>query len=256
MSDRIFDVSGKVAIVTGASSGLGVQFAKVLAENGANLVLAARRIERMELLAKELEQKGVRVIPVQCDVTREEDVKKTVDKAIDEFGRIDILVNNAGLGAVSSLEETTREDWDSVHNVNVTGVFLFIKHVIPHMKEKQYGKIVNISSMFGHVGNTAITTAAYHSSKGAVDNLTNALAGELSKYGITSNGIGPGFFESEMTEDVINDEDFLQFIRFRCPAGRPGKEGELDGALLFLASDASSYVSGMTIYVDGGWTSV
>ena len=256
MMDRVFNVSGKVAIVTGASSGLGVQFAKVLAEYGANLVLVARRIERMETLAKELEQKGVRVIPVQCDVTQEEDVKNAVKKAIDAFGRIDILINNAGLGAVSPLEETTREEWDKVHDVNVTGVFLFAKHVVPHMKEKQYGKIINISSMFGHVGNTAITTAAYHSSKGAVDNLTNALAGEFSKHGITSNAIGPGFFESEMTEDVINDESFLQFIQSRCPMGRTGKEGELDGAMLFLASDASSYVSGVTIYVDGGWTSV
>ncbi|MCP1677277.1 gluconate 5-dehydrogenase [Natronocella acetinitrilica] len=254
--NRVFDVSGKVAIVTGSSSGLGVQFAKVLAEHGVNLILAARRIQRMESLAAELEQKGVKVIPIKCDVTQEEDVKNVVQKAIDEFGRVDILINNAGLGAVTPLEKTTLEEWENVHNVNVAGVFLFIKHVIPYMKEKQYGKIINISSMFGHVGNTAITTAAYHSSKGAVDNLTNALAGEFSKYGITSNAIGPGFFESEMTEEVINDEDFLKFIQNRCPMGRPGKAGELDGALLFLASDASSYVSGVTIYVDGGWTSV
>lgn len=254
--NNIFDLTGKVAIVTGASSGLGVQFAHVLADNGAKVVLVARRVDKLNSVAKELEGKGATVLPIQCDVADEAQVGNVVDKTIKKFGEIDILINNAGVGAVTPLEQTTREDWDRVHDINVTGVFLFSKHVVPHMRKRGYGKIINISSMFGLVGNTAITTAAYHSSKGAVDNLTNAMAGEYSKHGITTNAIGPGFFESEMTEQVMHDEGFLKFIENRCPMGRPGREGELDGVLLLLASDASSYVNGQTIYVDGGWTSV
>lgn len=253
---NIFDLTGKVAIVTGASSGLGVQFAHVLSDNGAKVVLVARRIDKLNDVAKELEGKGATVLPIQCDVADEEQVSNVVDQTITKFGEIDILINNAGVGAVTPLEETTREDWDKVHDINVTGVFLFSKHVVKHMRERGYGKIINISSMFGLVGNTAITTAAYHSSKGAVDNLTNAMAGEYSRYGVTTNAIGPGFFESEMTEQVIHDDSFLKFVENRCPMGRPGREGELDGVLLLLASDASSYVNGQTIYVDGGWTSV
>jgi NAD(P)-dependent dehydrogenase (short-subunit alcohol dehydrogenase family) len=252
----IFDLKGKVAIVTGASSGLGVQYSECLADKGANLVIVARRTDKLEANARKLEEKGVQVLAIQCDVTNENEVEEAVRKTIEKFGKIDILVNNAGLGAVTPLEETTRDEWDKVMDVNVTGVFLFTKHVITHMKKANYGKIINISSMFGLIGNTAITTAAYHASKGAVDNLTNALAGEFSKYGITTNAIGPGFFESEMTEDVINDDEFKEFVKSRCPMGRTGREGELNGAMLFLASDASSYVSGQTIYVDGGWTSV
>ena len=251
-----FDLKGKVAIVTGASSGLGVQFAECLAEQGANLTIVARRIEKLKEHAKALEEKGIQVLAIQGDVTKEDDVKNAVNKTIEQFGKIDILVNNAGLGAVRPLEETSYEEWNQVMDVNVTGVFLFSKYVIPHMRKAEYGKIINISSMFGLVGNTAITTAAYHASKGAVDNRTNAMAGEFSRYGITTNAIGPGFFESEMTENIICDEEFLQFVQSRCPMKRTGREGELNGTLLFLASDASSYVTGQTIYVDGGWTSV
>lgn len=253
---NVFDVSGKVALITGASSGLGVQFARVLADQGASVVLVARRLDRLEALAKELGDAGSRALAVRCDVTDEAEVKDAVGKALAAFGQIDILVNNAGLGAVSPLEATSVEEWDRIHDINVKGAFLFIKHVIGPMRERRYGKIINISSMFGHVGNTTITTAAYHSSKGAVDNLTNALAGEFSRHGITCNAIGPGFFESEMTQDIIHDGDFLEFVKARCPMERVGREGELDGALLFFASDASSYTTGQTLYVDGGWTSV
>ncbi len=252
----LFDLSGKVAIVTGASSGLGAQFAECLAGRGARLTVVARRIEKLRELADRLEEKGTEVLPLQCDVTNDSEVKEAVNKTIDKFGQIDILVNNAGVGAVEPLEDTSRAKWDQVMDVNVTGVFLFTKYVIKHMKQKKYGKIINISSMFGHVGNTSITTAAYHASKGAVNNFTKALAGEFSKYNITSNAIGPGFFESEMTSGIIHDEEFVKFVQSRCPMQRIGREGELNGALLFLTSDASSYVSGQTIYVDGGWTSV
>ncbi|WP_290648598.1 glucose 1-dehydrogenase [Aquisalimonas sp.] len=256
MQSSIFNVSGRVALVTGASSGLGVQFARTLAGHGARLVLAARRVERLQALTDELAADGVEVLPVRCDVTREDEVIALIEAAIERFGRIDVLVNNAGLGAMHPLEQTSLDEWEAVQAVNVTGLFLCCKHTVPHMRARGYGKIVNLSSMFGHVGNTAITAAAYHASKGAVDNLTNAMAGELSRHGITVNAIGPGFFESEMTESVIHDEEFLQFVKGRCPMERVGRAGELDGALLFLASDASSYVTGQTIYVDGGWTAV
>lgn len=253
---NLFDLTGKVAIVTGASSGLGVQFARALAKQGADLAIVARRYEKLEELRKEIEGMGRKCLPVKCDVVKENEVEAAVAEVIKEFGKIDILVNNAGVAGGDAAENLSEADWDKVVDTNLKGLFLFAKHAGRHMIEKKYGKIINIASMFGKVGNAAIPALAYHASKGGAVNFSRALAGEWAKHGINVNGIGPGFFESEMTQEVIHGEEFLAYLRSRCPMQRFGKPGELDGVLIYLASDASSYTNGQTIYVDGGWTAV
>ncbi|TZE80264.1 SDR family NAD(P)-dependent oxidoreductase [Calorimonas adulescens] len=252
----LFDLTGKTAVVTGASSGLGVQFAKALASQGADVAVVARRYDRLTALCDEIRATGRRALAIKCDVTREEDVKVAVSRVMDEFGRIDILVNNAGVAAGDGVESLSEEDWDKVLDTNLKSIYLFTKHVVPHMKEKHYGRIINTASMWGVVGNAAMPVTAYHASKGGVVNLTRALAGELAQFNITVNAIGPGFFESEMTQDIICSEEFKNYLNSRCPMKRLGQPGELDGIVVYLASDASSYTTGQTICVDGGWTAV
>lgn len=256
MKDSLFDLTGRVAIVTGASSGLGVQFAKALANAGANITIAARRIEKLEALEKELEKTGVECLAVKCDVLIEEDVINVVKRTVERFGKIDILVNNAGTSSLALAEEMTEEEWDRVIDTNLKGVFFFSKHTARRMKERNYGRIINIASMYGVVGNIHLPASSYHASKGGEVNLTRALASEWAKYGITVNAIGPGFFESEMTKDLISDEGFQELVRVRCPMQRVGRPGEIDGLLIYLASDNSRYLTGQHICVDGGWTAV
>lgn len=253
---NIFSLNDKVAIVTGASSGLGVQFAKALASFGAKVVLCARRVEKLEEVKSAIESMGREALAVQCDVNNEEDIKKAVQQAIEKYGKLDILVNNAGVADMTVMQDLESESWDRVLNTNLKGVAMFSKHAAKHMIERKYGKIVNITSMFGALGNEFIPASAYHASKGGVVNLTRAHAGELAKYGITVNAIGPGFFESEMTAGIEGNEAFEAYQKSRCPMDRWGRAGELDGALIYLVSDASSYTNGQTIYVDGGWTAV
>ncbi|MDP2217121.1 MAG: glucose 1-dehydrogenase [Methanolobus sp.] len=255
-SSNLFDLTGKVAIVTGASSGLGVQFAKALANAGANITIAARRIEKLEALKRELEEIGVKCLAVKCDVLIEDDVINVVERTVEEFGKLDILVNNAGTSSFAPAEDMTGEEWDKVLDTNLRGVFFFAKHAARKMKERNYGRIINIASMYGVIGNTQYPVSSYHASKGGEVNLTRALAGEWAQYGITVNAIGPGFFESEMTKDLISDDEFQNFIRSRCPMKRIGRPGEMDGLLIYLASDNSSYLTGQHICVDGGWAAV
>jgi len=253
---NLFDLTGKVAVITGASSGLGAQFAKALASQGADVAVIARRYEKLEALCKEIEAMGRKALPIKCDVTIEADVAKAVSEVIKEYGKIDILVNNAGVAAGDGIENLSEEDWDKVLDTNLKGVFLFSKHVVPYMEKNNYGKIINTASMWGVVGNVAMPATAYHASKGGVINLTKALAGELAQYNITVNAIGPGFFESEMTKDIVYNDNFKAYLNSRCPMRRLGQAGELDGIVVYLASDASSYTTGQTICVDGGWTAV
>ncbi|WP_031514713.1 SDR family NAD(P)-dependent oxidoreductase [Desulfofalx alkaliphila] len=253
---NLFDLTGKVAIVTGASSGLGVQYAKALARQGADLVIAARRYDRLLEVQKEIEALGRKCLPVKCDVGKESEIAAAVDLVIKEFGKIDILVNNAGVNAGAEAENLSESDWDKVADINLKGVFLFSKHVAKHMIAAGGGKIINTASMYGVVGNMVIPCAAYHATKGGVVNLTRGLAGEWAKYGINVNAIGPGFFESELTQAVIHTEEFMNYVKSRCPMQRLGKPGELDGVLIYLASEASNYTNGQTICVDGGWTAV
>jgi len=256
MSNNIFDLSGRVAVVTGASSGLGVQMAKALARQGADVVILARRMERLEKVADEIKKLGVKCLPIRCDVTNTEDVKKAAEITEKEFGRVDILVNNAGGGHVGPTEETTDEQWNSVIELDLNGVFKVTREFGKLMIKNGYGRIINIASMYGLVGNSALPCAAYHSAKGGVVNFTRALASEWAKYGINVNCICPGYFETELTADTLKTEYFTNYMKATVPLGRYGREGELDSTVIYLAAEASGYVTGAVIPVDGGYTCV
>lgn len=251
--DLCYEISGRVGIVTGASSGLGVTYAETLAESGVNVVIAARRYGRLVEVAKRLEKLGTRVIPVKTDVTKEDDVKKMVETTIENFGKVDILVNNAGVASVSPSIEMSLEEWNKVINVNLTGVFLCARIAAREMIKQKHGKIINIASIYGAVGDV-FPSAPYYATKGAVINLTRAFAIEWAPHKINVNAIAPGFFPSEMTAPIFKDEVSLKHIISKTPLGRTGRPLDLKAALLYLASPASDYVTGQTFFIDGGWT--
>ena len=252
----MFDLIGKVAVVTGASSGLGVQMAKALARQGADIAILARRMDRLEEVAKEIRALGVKCLTVRCDVTDTERIAQAVEEVISEYGQVDILINNAGDGGTGPAENTTDETWHRTVSVDLDGVFFMSREFGKFMISNKSGRIVNIASMYGMVGNMAIGTAAYHAAKGGVVNLTRALAAEWSKYGITVNSICPGYFETELTIDTLKTESFQAYMKSSVPAGRYGEAGELDAAVVFLCSDAASYVTGVILPVDGGYTCI
>lgn len=252
----MFDLHGRVAVVTGASSGLGRQMSLGLAEQGADLVIMARRLERLEIVAEKIRAFGVRCLPIQCDVTETEAVNKAAEEAIRFFGKVDILINNAGASKNAGVLEMTDEEWNFTLQADLTSVFKVTRAFAKYMVEKRYGRIINIASIYGQVGNTAMDTVAYHSSKGGVINFTRAVAAELAKYNITCNTISPGYFETELTADTLRTESFTKFMKASVPLGRYGHEGELNPVAVFLASDEASYVTGQNIKVDGGYTSI
>ena len=254
--DELFGLDGKVAVVTGASSGLGVGFARALAEAGASLVLAARRKERLESLATELERAGTDVLAVECDVTEPQQVEHLKDACLERFGRVDVLVNNAGMTAITAAELESEESFLRVMNVNLNGAFFCAQRFGRAMLEAGSGSIINVASIFGVVGSGSIPQASYAASKGALVNLTRELGAQWARRGVRVNAIAPAFFPSEMTDEMFVDERSMNWLRRKTPAGRPGEARELDGALLFLASDASTYVIGQILAVDGGWTAV
>jgi gluconate 5-dehydrogenase len=255
-TEACYNIRGQTAVVTGASSGLGVSFAEALAECGANVVLAARRFERLERLALELTKKyNVKALPVKADVSQESDVSAMVKAAVDKFGSLEILVSNAGIASLSPSVDMSLEEWRKVIDVNLTGVFLCARTAAREMMRRNYGKIVNIASIYGAVGDV-FHAAPYYASKGAVINLTRAFAIEWAQYKINVNAIAPGFFPSEMTEQVFKDKEALKHILSRTPLGRTGEPSDLKAVLLYLASPASNYVTGQTIFVDGGWTAL
>ena len=252
----MFDLTGRVAVVTGASSGLGVQFAKVLAEQGADVALLARRVEKLEQVAADIRKKGRKALAVGCDVTKTESVRAARDAVIKEFGKVDILVNNAGGSASGPAEELPDEDWKHTMDLNINSIFVCCREFGGEMLKKGYGRIINIASMYGLVGNNFQPATPYHASKGAVVNFTRALGAEWAKKGVTVNAIGPGFFDSELTHSFVDAKPFLDAVSVYCPMGRVGKAGELNSALVCLAADESSYTTGSTVYVDGGWTAI
>ena len=252
----MFDLKGRVAVITGASSGLGKQMAKGFACQGADLVLLARRVEKLEELKIELEQEGVRVIPIKCDVTSTEEVNDAAALAENAFGKVDILVNCAGSSKDSGVLEMTDEEWDFTINTDLTSVFKVTRAFANIMKKNNYGRVINIASMYGMVGNTEIPTIAYHSSKGVVINFTRAAAAELAKYGITVNCICPGYFYTELTKEVLDTERFQEFAKVHVPMERYGREGELNAGAIFLSSEEASYVTGAIIPIDGGYVAV
>ena len=252
----MFNLKGRVVVVSGASSGLGAQMAKGYAKQGADLVITARRIERLEKLAEEIRQMGVKCLPIKCDVTNVEDVNNAAKKAEEEFGKVDVLVNCAGSAKNNGVINKTDEEWQFTIDTALTSVFYVTRAFANIMKKNNYGRIINIASMYGLVGNSAMDTVAYHSSKGGVVNFTRAVAAELAKYNITCNAICPGYFATELTEDTLKTEEFTNYMKATVPLGRYGKEGELNAGAIFLASDEASYVTGVILPIDGGYTAV
>jgi gluconate 5-dehydrogenase len=252
-----FDLTGQVAIVTGASTGLGLQMAKAFANQGANLVLLARRMNLLEENARIIhEEFGVEVLPFACDITDTERVKEAVKATMDKFGRVDILMNNAGTGAVANAEEITDEQFKKELDIDLFGTFVCSREFGKEMIKAKYGRIINIASMYGLVGNMIVGSAPYHAAKGGVVNLTRALAAEWGKHGITVNSICPGYFYTDLTTETLDSEFFQAIAKRSIPIERYGKSGELDTCALFLASPASTYVNGQNIAVDGGYTCV
>ena len=253
---NLFDLKGRVALVTGASSGLGVQYAKALAGQGADIAIAARRMNRLEEVKKEVEALGVKCLAVKCDVGNTDEIVSMVAKIKAEFGRIDILVNNAGVSNVLPAETQTDDEWLSTMNINLNAVYYVAREVGKVMIEQKYGRIINIGSICSLVGMAGLSITAYNTSKGAVAMFSKSLANEWAKHNITVNCLGPGFFLSEMTKNLAGTPAFDNMLKAYCPMNRMGAEGELNGALIFLASDAASYTTGQLICVDGGWTTI
>ena len=252
----MFNLKGRVAVITGASSGLGKQMARAFAEQGADVAVLARRVERLEELKTELEAKGVRVLPVKCDVTNTEEVNNAAELVEKEFGKVDILVNCAGSAKNAGVLDMTNEEWDFTISTDMDSVFYVTRAFGNIMKKNHYGRIINIASMYGMVGNMAMGTIAYHTSKGGVINFTRAAASELAKEGITVNAICPGYFDTELTHDTLVSDEFTAYMKATVPIGRYGHEGELNPAAIFLASDEASYVTGVILPIDGGYTCV
>ncbi len=245
-----FRLDNQVVILTGASSGLGLRFAHVLHGAGATVVLAARRADRLAALVEELP--GSLAVPT--DVGSPADCEALVAATLDRFGRVDVLVNNAGLSRTHRPELEPVDAWREVMAVNVDGLFQLTQHCASKWMLANGGVVVNISSMLGHVSSGRLHQASYAASKGAVVNLTRELGVLWARNGVRVNALCPGFFDSELTHDLIDSDGGQKYLMSRTPMGRTGRADELDGALLFLASAASSYVTGQSLIVDGGWT--
>lgn len=246
-----FDLRGRVAIVTGASSGLGARFARVLDAAGMRVVLTARRTERLGALAEDLTEPLV----VAADLADDAAPAAIIAAAVARFGRLDVLVNNAGASADMPALDLDVDEFRRVLEVNLVAPFALARAAARTMVERGGGSIVNVASQFGLVG-TSAGLSAYSASKGGLVNLTRHLAAEWGRTGVRVNALAPGYFESEMTQDLFADERLHAWATRQTPMRRTGREGELDGALLYLASDASSFVTGAVLAVDGGWTAV
>ena len=253
-----FDLSGRVAVVTGCSTGLGVQMAKALANQGCSIVAVARRQNLIDEVAVQIkEEYGVETLAVRCDITDTDMVNAMVDTVMEKFGRIDVLINNAGTGAVAPAEDITDDQFTNEMNIDLFGSFKVARAVAKKaMIPAKYGRIINIASMYGLVGNKIAGSAPYHAAKGGVVNLTRALAAEWGKYGITVNAICPGYFYTPLTKETLDSDFFQQNAKTMIPEERYGNEGELDTAAVFLASPSSSYVTGVNLPVDGGYTAM
>ena len=252
MTLKIFDLTGKVAMVTGSTKGLGETSAKALAKAGADVAVCGRNPDDLKRVPAEIRALGRDSAGFELDVLSKAQVEKGVEQILNHFGRIDILVNNAGTNYRVPVLEYPEDKWDLIINTNLKGYFLVAQAVVPQMIERGYGKVINMSSIFGKT--PLQHQLAYASSKGGVDQMTKVMALEWAKLGVRVNAIGPTYFETDMVKQIRNDPERFNFINERTPMGRWGYLPELEGIVVFLAAPASDFVTGQTIYVDGGWT--
>ena len=247
---HLFDLSGKVALITGSSRGLGYAIAEGLAQAGATIILNGQSADNLAKAVGEFSEKGYTVYSANFDVTNTEQIKSALDTVTAKTGAIDILVNNAGINYREPLEAFDEDQWRRVLDVNLNGVFLTTKAVIPAMIERKSGKIINIASLMSEASRRTI--GAYVASKGAVKQLTKSMSTEWAIHNIQANAIAPGYFKTDLNIPLFTDPDFNAWVEKRTPAGRWGEPEELIGIAVFLASAASSYMNGQTIIVDGG----
>ncbi len=247
---KLFDLHGKTALITGSSRGLGNAMARGLGEAGATVVLNGRNGEVLAQAVDEFKENGINAYGYSFDILDHDAVEKNIDAIEREVGNIDILINNAGINHRTPIEDFSTEDWYDIMNVNLTGPYLMAQTVGKRMIERRAGKIINITSIAAEISRFKITP--YSASKGALKMLTKGLAVEWAQHNIQINAIGPGFYKTDMNEPLFTDAEFNKWVDGRVPAKRWGEPEELAGAAVFLASDASSYVNGQTIYVDGG----
>lgn len=247
----MFDLTGKNALVTGGGRGIGRAIAVALAQAGADVAIVSRTEEQLKDACQEIARFSRCVGYAALDVRDFDKVKSFVDELVRKEGKIDILVNAAGDNRRLPMLEVTESDWDYVIDLNLKSVFFTSQAVIRHMKKRRYGKIINIASLTSELGFKNMTV--YSASKGAISQLTKSIAVEFAADGILANAIGPGYFKTEMTKAVFEDPERLTWMKSRIPLGRTGEMEDLQGAAVFLASDASNYITGQTIYVDGGW---
>lgn len=247
-----FDLSGKVALVTGAGRGMGYHIALALARYGADLIVCSRTLSELENVGKEIESLGRRVFVQRADLTKIPEIQAMVEESVRAFGRIDILVNNAGVNIPQWAEEVTEEAWDKVFNINLKGAFFCAQAVGKVMIRQKKGKIINVSSQSGSVG--LIMRSAYCASKGGLNLLTKVLALEWAKHNITVNAIAPTFLETPMTKPMLEKKEFRDYVMGNILLGRLARFEDVVGAVIYLASEASNMVTGHILLIDGGWT--
>jgi NAD(P)-dependent dehydrogenase (short-subunit alcohol dehydrogenase family) len=250
MSNNLFDLNGRVAIVTGTTRGLGQQFARALANAGADLVLTSRNRDHLLSFETEIKELGRRAVSLELDVRDPQSIEQMAAAAEEAFGHVDILVNNAGMNIRKPALEVTWEDWNAILDTNLRGSFFVAQAVARRMVSRGYGRIINIGSVTSVNGYAGL--APYGASRGGIKQLTMSLADDWGKHGITVNCLAPGWFQTDQNKVMYEDKEWVEYLSDRIPVKRPGQTGDLDAAVVFLAAEASRYITGQTLLVDGG----